>query len=146
MFLYKLWYGSHKSLIKTLLFFFSPLSSLNFYLLYQTCHTIVLNKTSLNKTSHEKNRLCNELSTQPNLTEVKNREHTKAGTSPVNDPSISSVPGKAGIKRVFRGEKVNVQIQCSLLKPLPCLRHEALMKMYRLNLMDLWTESLPHLE
>lgn len=110
----------------------------------------LLNKTALNKTTHEQNRVCNELSAQPNLTEVKNRERTKAGTalciSPVHDPCISSGPGEAGIKRLFRGEKVNVQIQCSLLRPLPRLRHKALMKMYRLNLMDSWTKSLPHLE
>lgn len=110
----------------------------------------LLNKTALNKTTHEQNRVCNELSAQPNLTEVKNRERTKAGTalciSPVHDPCISSGPGEAGIKRLFRGEKVDVQIQCSLLRPLPRLRHKALMKMYRLNLMDSWTKSLPHLE
>lgn len=121
-----------------------------FQLLYWTCHTTVLKKTALNETTHEQNRVCNELSAQPNLTEVKNREHKKAGTalciSTVHDPSISSGPGKASIKRLLRSEKVNVQIQCSLLRPLPRLRHKALMKMYRLNLMDLWTKSLPHLE
>lgn len=59
--------------------------------------------------THEQNRLCNEVRAWPNLTVVKNREHTKPGTtvymSPVNDPSISSGQGKVGIKKVSRGEK-----------------------------------------
>lgn len=121
----------------------------NFQLLYWTCHTAALNEIALNKTNHEQNRLRNELSARPNLTEVKNREHSKAGTtlymSPVNDPSIGFGPGRGGIKRYSGVKKLMYKYSVHSWNHYHVLRHTALMKMYRLNLMNLQTESLPHL-